>query len=77
MDVLWLRAGRRPNETENLFARVEPGKMMVMFDRGDYWQCAYVIAKRAIRRGEGEGIAGAAGRRRADGADPDDRALPT
>ncbi|WP_407112350.1 FAD-dependent oxidoreductase [Bradyrhizobium sp. LMG 9283] len=45
MDVLWFRAGRRPEETENLFARIEPGKMMVTFDRGDYWQCAYVIAK--------------------------------
>jgi 2-polyprenyl-6-methoxyphenol hydroxylase-like FAD-dependent oxidoreductase len=45
MDVLWFRAGRRPDETENVFARVEPGSMMVTFDRGDYWQCAYVIAK--------------------------------
>ena len=45
MDVLWFRAGKRENETENLFARVDPGKMMVTFDRGDYWQCAYVISK--------------------------------
>jgi 2-polyprenyl-6-methoxyphenol hydroxylase-like FAD-dependent oxidoreductase len=45
MDVLWFRAGKRAGETENLFARVEAGKMMVIFDRGDYWQCAYVIAK--------------------------------
>jgi 2-polyprenyl-6-methoxyphenol hydroxylase-like FAD-dependent oxidoreductase len=45
MDVLWFRAGKRVGETENLFARVEAGKMMVIFDRGDYWQCAYVIAK--------------------------------
>jgi len=45
MDVLWFRAGRRPDETENVFARVEPGKIMITFDRGDYWQCAYVIAK--------------------------------
>lgn len=45
MDVLWFRVGRKPDETENLFARVESGKMMVTFDRGDYWQCAYVIAK--------------------------------
>ncbi|MFL6793229.1 MAG: FAD-dependent monooxygenase, partial [Bradyrhizobium sp.] len=44
-DVLWFRAGRKADETENVFARVEPGKMMVTFDRGDYWQCAYVIAK--------------------------------
>jgi 2-polyprenyl-6-methoxyphenol hydroxylase-like FAD-dependent oxidoreductase len=45
MDVLWFRAGKRANETESVFARIEPGKMMVTFDRGDYWQCAYVIAK--------------------------------
>src|SRR6478672_9499624 len=45
MDVLWFRAGRRSDENESLFARLEPGKMMVTFDRGDYWQCAYAIAK--------------------------------
>ncbi|MDD1537564.1 MULTISPECIES: FAD-dependent oxidoreductase [unclassified Bradyrhizobium] len=45
MDVLWFRAGRNAEETENVLARVEPGKMMITFDRGDYWQCAYVIAK--------------------------------
>ena len=45
MDVLWFRAGKDPNETESIFARVDPGKMMVTFDRGDYWQCAFVIPK--------------------------------
>ncbi|HVX76358.1 MAG TPA: FAD-dependent oxidoreductase [Bradyrhizobium sp.] len=45
MDVLWFRAGKHADEKERLFARVETGKMMVTFDRGDYWQCAYVIAK--------------------------------
>jgi 2-polyprenyl-6-methoxyphenol hydroxylase-like FAD-dependent oxidoreductase len=45
MDVLWFRAGKRGDESESLFARVETGRMMVTFDRGDYWQCAYVIAK--------------------------------
>jgi 2-polyprenyl-6-methoxyphenol hydroxylase-like FAD-dependent oxidoreductase len=45
MDVLWFRAGKRENENESLFARVDPGKMRVTFDRGSYWQCAYVIAK--------------------------------
>ena len=45
MDVLWFRAGRHKDENESLFARLEPGKMLVTFDRGDYWQCAYVIAK--------------------------------
>lgn len=45
MDVLWFRAGKAPDESERLFARVDPGRMMVTFDRGDYWQCAYIIAK--------------------------------
>ena len=45
MDVLWFRAGKGPDENERVFARVDPGKMMVTFDRGDYRQCAYVIAK--------------------------------
>jgi 2-polyprenyl-6-methoxyphenol hydroxylase-like FAD-dependent oxidoreductase len=45
MDVLWFRAGKRADESESVFARVETGKMMVTFDRGDYWQCAYVIDK--------------------------------
>jgi 2-polyprenyl-6-methoxyphenol hydroxylase-like FAD-dependent oxidoreductase len=44
MDVLWFRVGKG-SANENLFARVETGKMMVTFDRGEYWQCAYVIAK--------------------------------
>src|SRR6202047_724776 len=45
MDVLWFRAGKRASETESVFARVETGKMLVTFDRGDYWQWDYVIAK--------------------------------
>ncbi|QOZ45723.1 FAD-dependent oxidoreductase [Bradyrhizobium sp. CCBAU 53340] len=45
MDVLWFRAGRTPDAVDNFFARIESGKMMITFDRGDYWQCAYVIAK--------------------------------
>jgi 2-polyprenyl-6-methoxyphenol hydroxylase-like FAD-dependent oxidoreductase len=44
MDVLWFRAGKG-TESESMFARIESGRMMVTFDRGDYWQCAYVIAK--------------------------------
>uniref|UniRef100_A0A973W0H6 FAD-dependent oxidoreductase n=2 Tax=Bradyrhizobium septentrionale TaxID=1404411 RepID=A0A973W0H6_9BRAD len=57
MDVLWFRVGRRPDETENLFARVEHGKMMVTFDRGDYWQCAYVIAKGQYEAVQARGLA--------------------
>jgi 2-polyprenyl-6-methoxyphenol hydroxylase-like FAD-dependent oxidoreductase len=56
MDVLWFRAGRQASETENVFARVEPGKMMITFDRGDYWQCAYVIAKGQYQAVKAKGL---------------------
>jgi 2-polyprenyl-6-methoxyphenol hydroxylase-like FAD-dependent oxidoreductase len=45
MDVLWFRAGKSANQDDSVFARIYTGKMMVTFDRGDYWQCAYVIPK--------------------------------
>jgi 2-polyprenyl-6-methoxyphenol hydroxylase-like FAD-dependent oxidoreductase len=45
MDILWLRLSRRPDDPEQVLGRVDFGKMMVMIDRRDYWQCAYVIRK--------------------------------
>lgn len=55
MDILWFRIAKGP-ETESVFARLEPGKMMVTIDRGDYWQCAYVIAKNHFEEVKGRGI---------------------
>ena len=45
MDVLWFKAGKPAGAGESVFARIQSGQMMVMLDRGDYWQCAYVIGK--------------------------------
>ncbi len=45
MDVLWLRLSRRPDDPTEAFGNVGPGRMFVMIDRGDYWQCGYVIRK--------------------------------
>ena len=47
MDVLWMRISRRPTDPAQTFGHMEPGRMLVMLDRSDYWQCAYVIAKGA------------------------------
>jgi 2-polyprenyl-6-methoxyphenol hydroxylase-like FAD-dependent oxidoreductase len=47
MDVLWFRLSQRvsdPGETQAVFG---PGRLLVMLNRGDYWQCAYVINKGA------------------------------
>jgi 2-polyprenyl-6-methoxyphenol hydroxylase-like FAD-dependent oxidoreductase len=45
MDVLWLRLSRRPTDPRNPLGRFDRGKVFVMLDRGDYWQCGYVIPK--------------------------------
>jgi len=45
MDVLWFRVSRRPSDGEQTLGRIVKGKMMVMLNRGDYWQCAYLIRK--------------------------------
>jgi 2-polyprenyl-6-methoxyphenol hydroxylase-like FAD-dependent oxidoreductase len=45
MDVLWLRVARRADDPPDLFGQIEAGRMLVMIDRGDYWQCALLIPK--------------------------------
>ena len=51
MDVLWFRISRQAGDQADAFGHVEAGVMLVMLDRGDYWQCAYVIPK-----GDFEGV---------------------
>ena len=48
MDVLWFRLPRRPSDSDQSMGRFEAGRIFVLIDRGDYWQCAYVIAKGTI-----------------------------
>jgi len=45
MDVLWLRISRRPEDQKYPFGRFGRGKIMILLDRGDYWQCGFVIPK--------------------------------
>jgi len=45
MDVLWLRLSRRPDEEMRALGHAEAGRIFIMLDRGDYWQCAFVIPK--------------------------------
>jgi 2-polyprenyl-6-methoxyphenol hydroxylase-like FAD-dependent oxidoreductase len=45
IDVLWMRLPRRPDDPAQLFGRFDRGRIFIMIDRGDYWQCGYVIPK--------------------------------
>jgi 2-polyprenyl-6-methoxyphenol hydroxylase-like FAD-dependent oxidoreductase len=56
IDVLWFRLPKQKtaaNETGGTFGA---GAMIVEIDRGDYWQCAYVVPKGAAGEIEAKGI---------------------
>jgi 2-polyprenyl-6-methoxyphenol hydroxylase-like FAD-dependent oxidoreductase len=56
MDVLWFRLPRQETDESEPFGHIEAGAMMIMLNRGDYWQCAYVIPKGGIDRVTAEGL---------------------
>ena len=45
MDVLWMRLSRRQNDPQQTLGRADSGRILVMIQRGEYWQCGFVIPK--------------------------------
>ena len=45
MDVLWFRVSRQPDDPPQALGNFNRGKIMVMLNRGDYWQLGFVIPK--------------------------------
>jgi 2-polyprenyl-6-methoxyphenol hydroxylase-like FAD-dependent oxidoreductase len=45
IDVLWMRLPRMAGDPSASGGRINTGALLVMIDRGSYWQCAYVIPK--------------------------------
>jgi 2-polyprenyl-6-methoxyphenol hydroxylase-like FAD-dependent oxidoreductase len=45
IDVLWVRISKRADDPEQTFGFFRHGKLLVLIDRSDYWQCGYVIPK--------------------------------
>jgi len=56
MDILWFRISRRAGDTAETFGHMEAGRMLVMLNRNDYWQCAYVIPKGGIDKVKAAGL---------------------
>ena len=56
IDVLWFRLSRKPGDPSEVMGRFDVGRFLVMLDRGDYWQCAYVIPKGGTDRVRAAGI---------------------
>jgi 2-polyprenyl-6-methoxyphenol hydroxylase-like FAD-dependent oxidoreductase len=57
MDALWFRLPRFPTDTAQTQGRFDAGRIFVMLNRGDYWQCAFVIPKGANERVRQAGLA--------------------
>ncbi len=50
IDVLWMRISGKPGDEVAALGRIRDGHILVTIDRGDYWQCAYVIPKGEAER---------------------------
>jgi 2-polyprenyl-6-methoxyphenol hydroxylase-like FAD-dependent oxidoreductase len=48
IDVLWFRLARQPGDPQATMGRFDRGSVAVMLNRGDYWQCAFVIGKGSL-----------------------------
>ena len=45
MDVLWFRLSRKLDDPAQTMGRFDTGRIFIMINRGEYWQCGYVIPK--------------------------------
>lgn len=45
MDVLWFRLSRQTNDPGDPIGRFDTGRIFIMLNRGNYWQCGFVIPK--------------------------------
>ncbi len=57
MDVFWFRIPKIVDGGGALRGIIAPGTLIVMIDRADYWQCAYIFAKGDGHRLKAQGIA--------------------
>lgn len=56
MDVLWFRLSRAVEDPDTPVGRFESGRIFIMLNRGDYWQCGFVIPKGSVERLQSEGL---------------------
>jgi 2-polyprenyl-6-methoxyphenol hydroxylase-like FAD-dependent oxidoreductase len=57
MDVVWMRVSRKASDPPQTFGHADAGKMLVMLNREEYWQCALVIPKGGFERIQEKGMA--------------------
>ena len=58
IDVLWFRLSRHSDDPPQAFGYVGAGQFMVLINRDEYWQCAYVIRKGSFPERQRHGLEG-------------------
>jgi 2-polyprenyl-6-methoxyphenol hydroxylase-like FAD-dependent oxidoreductase len=48
IDVLWFRLSRRADDAGQTMGRFDAGRIFIMINRGEHWQCGYVIPKGSL-----------------------------
>ncbi len=56
MDVLWFKLTRQPSDPKDPVGRFDTGQVLIMLNRGEYWQCGFVIPKGAFREIQERGL---------------------
>ena len=56
IDALWMRISKKPNDPQQSFGFFQQGKLLVLLDRGDYWQCGFVIPKGGFEEIKARGL---------------------
>ncbi len=56
IDVLWFRLPRSPDSPVETMGRFNTGSIFIAINRGDYWQCGYVIAKGSFEHIRAQGL---------------------
>src|SRR6266536_292872 len=56
LDVLWLRLPRFSGDPDETAIRFGSGQLLVLLNRGEYWQCGYGIAKGSLEEIRAKGL---------------------
>jgi 2-polyprenyl-6-methoxyphenol hydroxylase-like FAD-dependent oxidoreductase len=57
MDVFWFAIPKQPSSEGVLRGSFDAGRILVQIDRGDYWQCAFLIPKDSAEAWRARGVA--------------------
>jgi len=56
IDVLWMRISKKQGDPKQTLGFFQHGKLVVLLDRDDYWQCGFVIPKGAFDEIKARGL---------------------